>query len=106
MLPCCHTLELCWTQHVDCCKLLRAAGPSLRRLNLKVHALCPGCQQQSTWVLRTSLPQGCEWVNDHCILQTAMSSLKWLDVSYTAIGDGTLGAVQVCMLAAASRLTC
>ena len=35
-LPSLRTLELFWTQHPDCNKLLRAAGPTLTRLTVKV----------------------------------------------------------------------
>ena len=35
-LPNLRTLELSWSQHTDCNKLLRAAGPSLMHLNLRV----------------------------------------------------------------------
>ena len=100
VLPQCRALDLRWTQHPDCSKLLRAAGRSLTRLNLRVRpAPAPGssparvCWRATTEGQR-AVVQGCEWVTAHCVLQTNLCSLREVDVSYTPSGDPTLAALE------------
>ena len=63
-----------------------SAHDSLASAHMTADILDPDAEQL--------LLQGCEWVNDHGILQAGLGCLRQVDLSYTAIGDGTLATLS------------